>query len=180
MSLINKINYRKLEDLSNEGFKVAITGLVVGTGADAVIATPTVSYKDPNTDQGTLTPFPSDQRYLIVTAFRLSTDSAAPVEAKLGFSNSVDPTVYFFEGYIGGTAGSVDRVYVLGDWKFGDQEYELVINAPAVNVSYTIDTRVAYSPKPLGYIQHEGNPEHTDGFGKLAPESSLRRGSPEY
>jgi hypothetical protein len=176
MSLINILTYRKLEDLSNDGYRLALTGLIAGAVTDSIIVTPDVQVRDINTPTGSLVTLPAAEKYLMITGYRLSTDSVAPVEVSLGFKKGVDATNTFFQGFIGGAAGSVERCLPLGDWKFGDLEHLLVITAGAINVSYTIDARVSYSKVPKNFIQQLGNLEH-DSLAHFPPESSLNRGS---
>ncbi len=177
MSLINIITYRKLEDLANEGYRLTLTGSLAGAVVDSIIVTPDVQVRDISTTNGTLVALPATEKYLMITGFRLSTDSATPAEVSLGFKKGATATNTFFRGYIGGTAGSVDKCLPLGDWKFGDLEHLLVATVPAgTTVSYTIDARISYSKKPLGFIQQLGNKGHDD-FARVAPsESSLQRG----
>lgn len=88
-----------------------------------------------------------------------------------------DASKNFFSGYIGGAAGSADKVFELGDWKFGDLNYKLVITVPAGNFSYSIYGRITYEKQPKGYVVHEGDPDHPT-IATFPPENASYRGGP--
>jgi hypothetical protein len=162
MSLINAIKSRNVQDLANEGLRVAYTGeILVG----------------PATDQQVPGSAIVAERFYIVTGWHLSTSSATPVKVTLGFKKAGDPTVPFFTAYI--TANSpAEKVLPVHDWKFGDLEYELVITtSAAADVAYSVDARISASKEPKGYVEREGNKTH-DTKGNFPPESSLHRGHP--
>jgi hypothetical protein len=177
MSLISRINYRKLEDLANTGFKASLTGSFAGAVTDHIIVTPDLTNRDIFTVNGADTPIPPEEKFFIVTGYRISTDSATPIEVKLGFKHGADPTVVFFDGFIGGTAGSVDRILVLGDWVFGAQAYDLVITTGAGNFAFTVTGRVCYEKVPLGFVQHGGSAEHS-GKASYGLEDAIFKGTP--
>ena len=158
MSLISTIKSRTLGDLINEGQRVSLTG-TVSAGADQVaLAIP-------------------DTRAFVITGVVLSTDNAAANLVAVGFKKGADPTLSAVGGYI--TSNSMlSKTYAVGDWRYGDLGYSVVISADKANVAYTIDGRIISSPAPLGYIQHEGAKAHCFAV-TFGPESGKARGQTE-
>lgn len=132
MSLIQEIKTRRLEDVINEGAKVALTGTMSGSGTDQVL-------------------FASDtSRSIIVSGFTLSSSSGSVVLMSLGFKPNGGSTLNFFQGYV----NSITRTYALGDWYRGGPGDSLVITSAAA-CAYTVDVRLGSTPLVLGYIEHE-------------------------
>lgn len=172
MSLVNRITYRQLQDMANEGIRISATGLSTGA-TDQVL----VDLSAPITGGGTASP---TLQTAIVTGYYLSTTSASPVPVTLGFrGGSPLATSNFFECYVGGTAGSVSRFIPLGDWKFGAPGYSIVMTSTVATVAFTIDGRITAEKMPRGFIEHEGTDIHHTGP-LFAPESGLARGESEF
>jgi hypothetical protein len=158
MSLISTIKSRILGDLINEGQRVSLTG-TVSAGADQVVFVAPAN------------------RAFVITGVVLSTDNAAANLVAVGFKKGAEASLSVVGGYI--TSGSMlNKTYAIGDWRYGDLNYNVVISADKSNVSYTIDGRVISSPAPLGYVQHEGAKAHCFAA-TFGPESGKARGQTE-
>jgi len=145
-----------LQDVINEGMKLAATGTAAGAVTDQVaFALP------PN-------------RAVIICGFTLTTSSNTAVLVSLGFKDGVNPTKTFFSGYVSNSGGSICVNYQLGDWYRGNVNETLVITSDGP-VGWTVDTRVTEIPTVTGYIEHEASQLHS-GRAMLPPENGLQRG----
>lgn len=135
MSLIQRITTRRIDDVINEGAKVALTG-GLSSGTDQVVFVA------------------ADTRAPIITGFSISTNSGTAILVSIGFKNGVEDTLEFYRGYIGGGQTSVDKVFQLGDWYRGRLGDSIVIST-AGTVAYTVDARITSEPAALGYIEQE-------------------------
>ena len=158
MSLISTIKSRTLGDLINEGLRISLTG-IVSAGTDKVIWASTAD------------------RAFVITGITLSTDNSAANTVAVGFKKGAAATAYVAAGYI--TSGSMfDKTYAVGDWRYGDLNYDIVLSATLSNVAYTIDGRIISTPAPLGYVEHEGAIGHVFAA-FFAPQSGSNRGQTE-
>jgi hypothetical protein len=162
MSLIQRISSRRLEDTINEGSRVVVTGTVAGGATDSILLNV------------------ADDRYIVVTGLHLSTNSATttPVLVSLGLRSGSNPTITFFNGFLS-PSSPVTIVYALGNWRYGDLGYDLVITVGTTTntIAYTIDMRQGASPTPLGYIEQIGAKTHANPV--FPDESGLARGQSE-
>lgn len=159
MSLSQLIKSRMLQDVINEGLKIASTGTVVGAVTNQVLFA--------------LPP----KRAVIVCGFSLSTSTDTAVLVSLGFKNGASPTKVFFTGYVSNSGGPLVVNYQLGDWYRGDANETLVIttSGPA---AWTVDTRVTDMPTTTGYIEHEAAELHS-GRAFFPQENGIQRGQSE-
>jgi hypothetical protein len=158
MSLSQKITSRSYQDLINEGLKTTITGTKSGAVTNSV-----------------LLDMPSN-RFFILTGYSVSTDSAAAILVSLSLKKDAI-VVELFTGYIALGSGIV-IAYSPGDWRYGDLDYDLVITTSGGNVAYTVDGRISSSPTPLGYIEHDGSPAHTQPW--FPDAGGKNRGQSEF
>lgn len=158
MSLSQKIVSRSYQDIINEGLKTTVTGTKAGAVTNSSILD-----------------LP-DNRFFILTGYNLSTDSATAILVSILFKKDA-VTAELFKGYIALGSG-VNHVYVPGDWRYGDLGYDLVITTSGGNVAYTVDGRISSSPTPLGYIEHDGSPAHTQPW--FPDPAGANRGQSEF
>jgi hypothetical protein len=156
MSLIQQIKTRTLQDLINEGARCHIPG-TVATGTNQVILN-----------------IPSD-RYIIITGYHFSSDSATPILVSLGLKNG-GATTEIFRAYVG-NGMTVDKVLSFTDWIYGDLDYDVVLST-AGSVAYTITGKISSSPVPLGYIEQIGCQNHANPY--FGPVSGDARGQSEF
>jgi len=159
MSLSQKIKSRLLQDVINEGLKIAATGTCGGAVTDQVIFA--------------LPPM----RAVIVCGFTLTTPSNTAVLVSLGFKKGSNPTKTFFSGYVSNSGGPISVNYQLGDWYRGDTEEAVVVTTDGA-AGWTIDTRVTQDPTITGYIEHEGTSLHA-GRAYFPDQNGMKRGESE-
>jgi len=156
MSLSQLIKSRMLQDVINEGLKIAATGTAVGPVTDQILfALP------PN-------------RAVMVLGYTISTSLATAVLVSLGFKDGVNPTKTFFTGYVSNSGGPICVNFQLGDCYRGGANEAVVITSDG-SVAWTVDTRVTDTPTVTGYIEHEASQLHS-GRAMLPPENGLQRG----
>lgn len=145
-----------LQDVINEGMKIA------ATGSSLVLLTDQVVFALP------------PDRAVIVCGYTLSTSSVTPVFVSLGFKDGVNPTKTFFNGYVSANSGPICVSFQLGDWYRGNVNEAVVITSDGA-ITWTVDTRVTQSPTVTGYIEHEASQLHS-GRANYPPENGLQRG----
>ena len=132
MSLIYTIKTRRMEDILNQGFRLALNG-TVGTVTDSVIMAG------------------GQERNIVVTGWSLSTNSQTDVLASLGFQVAGQPSVAFATCYVR-SGSSITMPYQLGDERYGDSAASLVITTSGGTVAYTINGRLISEKVGLGYV----------------------------
>lgn len=157
MSLAQRVTARSMNDLLNEGFKTTVVG-TVNTGTDQTIFAASAS------------------RGLIVTGAHLSTSGSAQL-VSLGFKSGGNATITFFEAYISSSCPAL-FAWPLGDWRYGDLNYNLVLTAASNAVAYSVFCRVYSTPAPLGYLEQPGAQAHHSPI--FPPESGSARGESEF
>jgi len=158
MSLIQRINYHKLEDTLNEGFKLSLAGTYNVDVTDSVIRAV------------------SGEQAVMVSAISLSSNSDTPCLVSLGLKKGVDATVEFFRAYVS-KSGPIMRSPVAGDWYRGTNSYNLVITVSGLAggiLAVSIDARLTSDKEPLGYIEQIGTPNHASP--RFADENAVNRG----
>lgn len=147
-----------MNDLINEGFRMSVAGSA-NSGTDIVL-------------------LPVDNtRGLIVTGAYLSSDNATTQLVTLGFKTGVSATITFFEAYINSSTPA-SFAWPLGDFRYGDLNYGLVMTCGQSHVGYTVFCRSYNSPVPLGYIQQLGAQAHRSPI--FPPVSGKDRGESEF
>lgn len=141
MSLIQRIQTRRSEDIINQGFRAAFTGSV-GTVTDTAIWSATT------------------ERTVVVTGIVVSTNSATDVLVNIGFKTGSNATVVFFEGYVK-SGGPLKMEYMFGDERYSLPGDALVITTNASGPTvFTINARIIGEKVALGYIEHLGVDAH--------------------
>lgn len=157
MSLIQRVSSKALQDLINEGYRQTVLGTTGGPVTDQVILS-----------------IPAD-RAAIVTGFYISSSVSASQIVTLGFKKGAT-TAYFFTGYLKDVA-PIAVQYALGDWRYGDLEYSLVLTTGAAT-AFSVFCRVTSEAAPLGFIQQIAAPQHHCPW--LPPDSAKDRGASEF
>ena len=147
-----------MNDLINEGFKMTVAGST-NSGTDLVL-------------------LPVDNtRGIIVTGAYLSSDNATTQLVTLGFKTGSNATITFFEAYIN-SSNPASFAWPLGDFRYGDLNYNLVMTCAQNHVAYSVFCRSYNSPMPLGYIEQLGAKAHHSPI--FPPVSGTDRGESEF
>lgn len=154
MSLINRIKTRRLDDIINQGYRADVIGTIAGTVTDQIIQNAAA------------------QRVFAITAFSLSTNTATPFLVTLGFSKG-GTTTPFWKGYVV-SVGNIEKVFAIGDERYGDENASLVVTTTGGPLVYTVHTRIISELVPLGYTQYPGTTVHKSPI--FPPVSGKDRG----
>jgi hypothetical protein len=139
MSLVQRIQTRRFEDIINQGYRFEEIGSVAIVAESELIAA-------------------ASERTIVVMGFVITTSSATDVLVSLLFKNTV--TREFFRGYV--RAGSpIVYPFPLGDERYSAVGDSLVITTDAAGPTvFTIYGRIIGEKVALGYIPHEGASGH--------------------